>query len=85
MERYRGSGNERRCVAVGGGDLGVTTRKSQTPGKEEVRKTSVFILSKKNIGRIVLRSEEGGRMTILHLDSSGQGFIPLNKPATSSR
>jgi hypothetical protein len=30
---------EQRCVAMGDGKLGVATRKSQLPGKEELPKT----------------------------------------------
>jgi hypothetical protein len=30
---------EQRCVAVGDGELGVATRKTQMPGKQEVPRT----------------------------------------------
>ena len=30
---------EQRCVAMGDGELGVATRKSQTPGKQETPRT----------------------------------------------
>jgi hypothetical protein len=38
-EMCRGSGNGRRCVAMGGGKLGVAIRKSQMPGKQEPSRT----------------------------------------------
>jgi hypothetical protein len=38
-EMYRGSGNGKRCVAMGDGELGVATRKSQVKGKQEHPRT----------------------------------------------
>ena len=36
---YRGSEIEQRCVVIGDGELGVPTRISQMPGKQEPPKT----------------------------------------------
>jgi hypothetical protein len=38
-EMYRGSEIEQRCVVIGDGELGVPTRISQMPGKQEPPKT----------------------------------------------
>ena len=38
-EKYTGQEFKRRCIVVGEGKLGVATRKSQTPGTQEIPRT----------------------------------------------